>query len=407
MRVLLVDVNYQHSSTGKIVHDLKVGLQKKGHDVLVCFGRGVESDASDVEKIASNAEVIAHAGLARLTGLVGYFSPFATRKLIEMVEDFSPDVVHLHELHGYYVNIIDFVGYLKARRIKVVWTFHCEFMYTGRCGHANDCERWKTTCHNCPQLREYPKSLIFDFSKEMQNEKKELFTGFDNITIVTPSTWLADRVSQSFLREKRIEVIYNGIDTELFCIKDYGFLKARHGLKDEMVLLAVAPDLMSEGKGGRWIVELASFFVGQPVKFILIGVSDLTQSFGENVIALPLLTDQAELAAYYSMAALTLLPSKKETFSLVTVESLACGTPVLGFDSGAPVEVAPEGYGHFVEYADMAALKKSLSEFLGGSSSFRNAQECVEFSSKRYSKEKMFESYLRLYADEYIAEEAV
>lgn len=402
MKILMVDVNYKYSSTGKIVHDLSVQLKKNGHQVETCFGRGKVVEEVGVVRVATSTEVVVHAVLSRISGLVDGFSPLATKRLIAQVEEFRPDVVHLHELHGYYVNISEFVKFLKEKKISVVWTFHCEFMYTGRCGHANECEKWKETCYDCPQLSEYPRSLFFDFSQKMHDEKKALFQNFYNLIIVTPSSWLAKRVSQSFLKNKRIEVVYNGIDTDVFKPTDHEYLRGRHGLTSERIFLAVAPNLMSEIKGGSWIVELAKKFLRVDITFILIGIADVDQSWPDNLIALPLLKDQRELAAYYSIADLTLLPSRKETFSLVTVESLACGTPVLGFDSGAPVEVAPKGYGHFVKYGDLDSLSRSLEEFLDGELVFHSKEACVEFSSSNYSKEKMFEGYMSLYEDEYV-----
>jgi len=399
MKVLMVDVNYNFSSTGKIVHDLTAQLRMEGHVVEASYGRGKETNEAGLFKIASGVEVVLDATLSRISGMVGYFSPLATRRLIAQVERFNPDVVHLHELHGYYVNIFDFINYLKCKGIKVVWTFHCEFMYTGRCGYANECEKWKDTCHSCPQLSEYPKSLLFDFSEKMHLEKKELFEGFENLVIVAPSNWLARRISESFLVNKRIQVINNGIDTDVFKPTEFEFLKIRHSLSDEFVAISVAPDLMSDRKGGKWVVELAERYLGENIKFILIGVTVLEAVWPDNVIALPLLTSQYELAAYYSMADITILSSRKETFSMVTAESLACGTPILGFDSGAPPEVAPSGYGYFVEYGDLNALGSMLMDFVNGKPLYSSEDACVEFSSSNYSKRKMFSSYTSLYLE--------
>ena len=239
MKVLLIDVNCKHSSTGKIVYDLYAALNRQGHTAAVCYGRGPLVKEPDIFKFGLDAETWLHALLTRITGLTGYFSPISTMRLLRFIKRFQPDVVHIHELHAYFVNIGPVMRYLKAHNIKTVWTFHCEFMYTGKCGHANDCEKWKTQCGPCPQLHEYPKSLFFDFTKKMFEDKKKWFTGFDNLTIVTPSQWLANRVKQSFLKVKNIQVIRNGVDTaNIFYPRDYASIKVKHNLTDEKIVLA-------------------------------------------------------------------------------------------------------------------------------------------------------------------------
>ncbi len=399
MKVLLIDVNCKHSSTGKIVYDLYSELNNQDHEAAICYGRGPLVKEPMIYKFSSNLEMYAHAFLTRITGLTGVYSPIATHRLIKHIEKFNPDIVHIHELHAYFVNITPLINYLKKNKIKTVWTFHCEFMYTGKCGHAYECEKWKVECGNCPQVREYPSSLFFDFTKKMFNEKKKLFHNFNNLTIVTPSEWLANRVKQSFLKDKDIRVIHNGIDTtNIFYPRNFEHLKKKHNITDEKIVLAVAPNLMSEQKGGRWLLELAKKFINDDkIKFVLIGVDDLNQDFDDNIIALGRTSNQIELAEYYSMADITLLTSIKETFSLVSAESLACGTPVIGFDSGAPSEIAPKGYGVFVEYGDIKSLVREIRIFLNKESKLKSKNECELYGKERYPKSLMFQHYMKLY----------
>lgn len=397
MRVLLIDVNYKHSSTGKIVHDLANVLIKSGHQVRILFGRGETIDNNIALRVAPVWEVYFHALMTRLTGLVGIFSYFATRKLIKQIKKFEPDVVHLHELHGYYVNYSEVVRFLKSRNIPVVWTFHCEFAYTGKCGHAYDCEKWKTECSSCPQIKEYPSSLYFDFTRYMFNKKKKDFEGFKNLKIVTPSKWLAARVSESFLSDFEVCVIYNGIETEsIFFPRKVDHLVERYGLYNKKVFLAVAPNLMDERKGGRWILDLATYY-DDDISFILIGVDKPLLTGRENIICLPKTNDQNELAEFYSLADVFILTSQKETFSLVTAESLSCGLPVIGFDSGAPTEVAPDGYGLFSPYGDLIALKKNIDAFLSGDFHFKSREACRDFAIENYSVDAMASGYIHLY----------
>lgn len=397
MRILQLDVNYDDSSTGKIVKDLQTGLERRQHQVKCCYGRGPNRASLNAAKISLNLEVTIHAALTRITGLTGAFSPLATRSLIAEIEEFKPDVVHLHELHGYYINVYQIVRYLKSHQIPVVWTFHCEFMYTGKCGHAHECNRWQVNCGSCPQLNEYPKSFIFDRTALMLRQKKEIFEDFEHLKIITPSGWLAQRVRQSFLRNSNIDVIYNGIDIDIFRPADATMLRAKHKIKTKHVLLSIAPDLLSEAKGGGWVLALARRMKEDDVTFVMVGVDDPSEITAPNVVAIPKVTDKKTIAQYYSMADFTLLTSKKETFSLVCAESLACGTPIIGFDAGAPNEVAPPGYGHFVKYGNIGDLCDSVKGAFADRSNYKSRMECFEFAKRNYSKEQMVESYLAEY----------
>lgn len=398
MKILIVDVNYGHSSTGKIVKDLQAGIVSNGSSALICYGRGAISDDPHAVRVASPLEVYSHVALSRVTGRTGGFSPFSTRKVIELIDRYAPDVVHLHELHGYYLNISEIVQYLKDREIPTVWTFHCEFMYTGKCGYAYECEQWKTECVSCPQVREYPASWLLDRTNVMFHEKMKLLADFKNLQIITPSSWLADRVRQSFLGDKRIDVIYNGIDTASTFVRRPAIeLREQHDIKTRHVIVSIAPDLMSDRKGGKWVLEIAKRLANQDITFVMVGVEKPNEISMPNVVALPRVGDQNLLARYYSLGDFFLLTSRKETFSLVCAESLACGTPIIGFDSGAPTEVAPPGYGSFVEYGDLDALCSSLLAGLENREAFRSSEECTTYAVRNFGKDAMVAAYLETY----------
>jgi glycosyltransferase involved in cell wall biosynthesis len=253
-------------------------------------------------------------------------------------------------------------------------------------------------CQECPQVKEYPASLYFDFTKIMHKEKKKIFAGFDNLTIVTPSHWLKNRVKKSFIKDIDIRVINNGIDTkDIFYPRNFQHLKKKHNLIDEKIILSVAPNIMDDRKGGTWVLEIARQLRSENVIFILIGIDNLKERFDDNIIALGRTANQKELAEYYSMADVTLITSQKETFSLVCAESLACGTPIVGFESGAPSEIAPEGYGTFVEYGNVELLLKILNNIIKSNFNIKLKTECESFSIKNYSKILMAERYLKLY----------
>lgn len=395
MKVLLIDVNCKKSSTGKIVYDLYTECRKVGYEAAICYGRGSKLAEENIFKFGLDVETNFHALMTRITGLTGRFSYFSTQRLLKFMDEFKPDVVHLHELHAYFVNLAPVINYLKKNNIKTVWTFHCEFMYTGKCGYAFECEEWHYECGKCPRVKEYPSSLFWDFTKQMFSEKKRLFDGFDNLTIVTPSKWLAKKVKQSFLGDRDIRVIHNGIDTiNVFQPRPFDHLKEKHNIADEKIVLAVAPGLMDPRKGGRTVLELAKWMKAGNLKFILIGVDDLKEKFDNNVIALGSIEDQQKLAEYYSMADVFVLCSEKETFSLTSAEALCCGTPVVGFKSGAPETVFEQPYANFVEQGDLDALEQAVIRALNNPMS---PSDLRLYGQDTFSIGKMSEQYFETY----------
>lgn len=363
-RILLIDVNCKFSSTGKIVYDLFSYLKNQDREAAICYGRGEFIKEEGIFKFGLDWETKIHAGLARLTGYNGCFSPLSTKRLIRYIEKFKPDVIHIHELHAYFVNIKPLINYIKKRNIKIVSTFHCEYMYTGKCGYAYTCDKFKRVCRKCPAVHEYPKSLFFDKTKQMFLMKKKLLEDLD-MRIVTPSQWLADRVKTSFLKAKPIRVIHNGIDTNIFHPVDASRLRKELGLSPKnKVVLSVAPHIMEHRKGGQWILKLAEMETNQDIRFILVGNSAERIENYKNVIDVGVIKDQTLLAQYYSLANVFVLCSEKETFSMTCAEALCCGTPVVGFKCGAPETVFTEPYAKFVEYGDIARLKESLSSMI-------------------------------------------
>lgn len=399
MKILLIDVNCKSGSTGKIVYDLHTNLKADGIESAICYGRGKKIKEDNIYRFSGNMEVYFHALMTRLTGLTGCYSFFSTRRLLQFIKEYNPDVVHIHELHGYFVNIEPVLEYLKKKRIRTIWTFHCEFMYTGRCGYSYDCDRWRTGCGSCQNIKEYPTSFCFDFSRKMHLDKQKMFSGFNNLTIVTPSKWLADKVRESFLSNKKIRVIFNGIDTDsIFYPHDFSSLKELHHITDEKVVLAVAPDIMAERKGGRTVVKLAERMKDEKIKFILVGVADASERFDDNIIAIARTENQRQLAMYYSMADVFVICSVMENFPTVCLESLCCGTPVCGFDTGGTKETAPGDLGIFVPYGDIEALRDAVLEMIERLSM---TEKCMEYGKTMYSKTVMYENYKKLYFEQH------
>jgi len=392
VKIAQIDVNYGFSSTGKIVHDLHVGLKDKGHSVQAFFGRGSDSKLASVYKISNDFEMLLHVVGTRITGFTGGYSPFATMNLLNRLRLFKPDIVHLHDLHGYFLNISPLVYYLKTNNIATVWTFHSDFMFTGKCGSALDCNKWQSHCYACPSLMDYPKTLFFDQSAKMFDTKYKLFEDFVNLKIVTPSDWLADRVRKSVIAGARdVSVISNGLDLDLFYPREVMNTFSGINWKEKFTVISVGSDFWSDLKGGKWILKLAERL--PHVFFVMVGVDDRAIDVPANVKLVRPIKDKNLLADFYSAADVTLLTSKQETFSMVTAESLACGTPVIGFDSGAPKEVAPDGYGIFVSHGDIEGLERCIEGHMNNSINIKSPSECSAFVRAMYTKEKMVEKY--------------
>jgi putative colanic acid biosynthesis glycosyltransferase len=392
LKVLLIDVNCKNSSTGKIVYDLYSFLRKNGDDAAVCYGRGPLVEEENILKFGYDAETDFHALMTRLTGYTGCWSHFSTGRLIRFIDEFQPDIIHIHELHAYFVNLKPLLDYIKEKRIRTVWTFHCEFMYTGKCGHAYECNRWQDGCGRCPRLHDYVSTLAFDRTAEMLKQKKEMFRDFPLLKIVSPSQWLADRIRQSFLKDRDIRVIRNGIDTDLFRPRKTAELRKKNGIAPgEKVVFAAAPDLLSEGKGGRRVLELAEKMKGEGIRFAMAGISSLQQEFPENVLPMELIRDQELLAQWYSLADAFVICSKRENYPTTCLEALACGTPVCGFDTGGTKETDPEHPENFVPYGDMEALAERIRSLTAaaktGRSHVRSSSEMLEDYRKLYQEE--------------------
>lgn len=398
MKILLINVTCRQGSTGKIAYDLYAEFKKAGHKAAVCYGRGPLIDEPDIYKFTHDWEVNLHALKTRLTGYVGKGNLAATRRLIRYIESFNPDVVHLQNIHGYYVDAYKLLSYLKQNVIPTVITMHDEWLFTGKCGYPYGCEGWRNSCGNCPSLSEYPKSPFFDRTAKEFDIKRKIFCDFNNVIFVPVSVWLKNAARQSqYLMNKHFEVIHNGIDTEVFMPTDAKALKKKLGLGDEKVLLHVTPNFDDLRKGGKYILDLARRLGPEIVKVIIVGAHKPVKNSSGNIIWIPKTEKQKELAAYYSLADIFILTSEMESLPTVCLEALCCGTPVAGFDCGGTKETAPEGYGVFVPYGNMEELERVVGLALKGEIALAEAEACAEYGRRHYGKETMGEAYLKIY----------
>lgn len=394
MKILQVNCVYQKGSTGKIVHDIHTELQKQGVESVVCYGRGERISEPGVYKTCGELYSKANNLLSRVTGIMYGGCRISTNRLISIIQKEKPDVVHLHCINGYFVNIYRLVRWLKEHHIKTVLTPHAEFMYTANCGYALDCEKWRTGCGSCPRRKQETKSWFLDGTARSWKRMKRAFEGFEGDCVVTSvSPWLMERAKQApILKDFRHVTVLNGLDATVFRPVDGTDLLRRYGLENKRVVLHVTASFSLDPnhiKGGWYVVELAKRM--PDVAFVVIGSRDTCLELPPNVYNIGRVEDQRELAAWYSAADVTLLTSKKETFSMVTAESLCCGTPVVGFKAGAPEMIALPEWSAFVGHGDMDALYAKTQAFLQKEFVMDDAAKTA------YSRETMCDAYMKVY----------
>lgn len=396
MKVLQVNCVYRKGSTGKIVYDIHTELEKRGIESVVCYGRGEMLREPNVYKTCPEWYSKLNNLFSRFTGLMYGGCFFSTAKLIRIIKKEKPEIVHLHCINGYFVNIYRLVTWLKKHRIKTVLTLHAEFMHTANCGYAYECERWKTGCGNCPRLRQETKSRFFDRTHASWVKMKKAFFGFeDDLIVVSVSPWLMERASSApILAGKRHITVLNGLDTSIFSFK-VNKIKEELGILNKKMVLHVTPSFVLEQghvKGGYYVVELAKKMPN--IIFVVIGSREKYADLPSNIMNIGRVENQEKLAQFYSAADVVLLTSRRETFSMVTAESLSCGTPVVGFEAGAPETIALPEYSMFVPYGDLDRLLASTEGFLEKSFS---KDEISRVARAAYAKESMTEGYMAVY----------
>ena len=332
--------------------------------------------------------------LARLTGASGCFSLLPTLRCLAKLRKFDPDLVHLHTLHESWLNLPLFFRWLKRSGKPVIWTLHDCWAFTGHCPHytAEGCEGWKTGCGHCPRYREYP-ATVFDASRQNWRRKKRWFTGLPELTLVTPSRWLAEQVRQSFLQDYPVTVIHNGVDLGVFR-PDPGDCRARYGVGEKRMVLGVAFG-WSDKKGLDVFRELARRLPPERYQIVLVGVDRATaRTLPPEIIAVERTADRAELAALYSAADVFVNPTREDTFPTVNLEALACGTPVLTFDVGGSAEIPDARSGLAVPAGDVDALERAVRTACE-EAPFRR-EDCLA-RGRQFDRDAKFQSYLELY----------
>ena len=387
----LIQINaVPYGSTGSIMFSLADIMESRGHEVLCTTGFTWKGcDRPDYVMTSGIVEKSVHTWLARITGKTGGFSTLATWRLLRRLDKLKPDLIHLHNLHGWFLNLPMLFRYIKKHDIPVVWTLHDCWSFTGHCPHfaMACCDRWKTGCGSCDKHYLYPETF-FDCSKTNWRRKKKWFTGVNNLTIVTPSEWMAEQVRQSFLGEYPVRVINNGIDLNVF--KPDPDAKKN----EKFTLLGVSYDWDNK-KGLDVFLELANR-LDDRFQIVLVGTNDtVDRLLPGNIRSIHRTQNPAELAKLYSEADLLVNPTREDTSPTVNMEALACGTPVLTFRTGGSPEILDEHCGVVVPCGDVDAMEAAIYRLAENPIGHK---PCLD-RAKGFDKVERFEEYVRLYGE--------
>jgi putative colanic acid biosynthesis glycosyltransferase len=389
LKVVQINCVLDIGSTGFLVNKINESLLEVGHLSYIAYGRANDSKINTINtiKIGDKFSIYNHVLQTRIFDKHGYSSKKSTVRLLEELDKISPDVIHLHNIHGYYLNLKLLFDYIKKKSLKVVWTLHDCWAFTGHCAYYDlvSCDKWKTECFECANKNVYPASLLFDNSTQNFRDKKSFFTGVKNLQLVTPSNWLAKEVKQSFLNEYDITVIPNGIAF------DNAVSKPEQNISNK-VILGVA-NIWDERKGFNDFIKLAKL-VSSDINIVMVGLSDKQlKLLPDNIKGYPKVYDRSFLMNIYQQASVFFNPTREETFGLVNVEALLCGVPVVTYNSGGSPETINESCGKVVPKGDLDAAYEAINEVfdLG-----IDRQSCIDFA-KNFSLESMTNKYISLY----------
>lgn len=393
MKVLQINATYGSGSTGKICYSVAKLMDKENIEHLTLYSQG-SLKAENAVKIKNKTYYKIQALKSRIFGNYGFNSSSATKEIIRQIKEFSPDIVHLHNIHGHNVNLKTlFTFFKKNPEIKLFWTFHDCWAFTAYCPHyaMAKCYKWQSECSHCKLRKEY--SWFFDKSKKLFNRKKELFTGL-NLTIVTPSEWLAGEVKKSFMKDYPVKVINNGIDLSVFKPTESNF-REKYGIGNDKFLLSGVAFGWGERKGLDVFIKLSERLDKDKYAIVLVGGNAETDKLlPKDIISIHRTQNQTELAEIYTACDLFVNPTREEVLGLVNIEANACGTPVLTFDSGGSPECINKKSGSVVSCDDIDGLINEI-ERIRNERPFTK-ENCI-LRAEEFDADKKFEEYTELY----------
>jgi len=394
LKVLQINSVSDKGSTGQIVKNIHKLLLSKKFESIIAYGRESLIDHEEKNyKIGNTFDMYNHVFLTRVLDLHGFASRKATKKFIEFIQNEMPDIIHLHNIHGYYLNIEELFQFIKKEEIPVVWTLHDCWPFTGHCAYFDysNCKKWIEGCNSCPEKNSYPKSIGIDNSRQNYLKKQKLFNGVHDMTIVTPSKWLSSTLRKSYLKEYTSVVINNGINLDVFR-PVLGKFKEKRNIKSKKIILGVA-SVWDRRKGLNYFIDLSKVLNENEV-IVLIGLdSKQIKNLPYNIIGIERTNNVEELVEIYSSSDVFFNPTLEDNFPTTNLEALACGLPVATFDTGGSIEPVNNLNGVIIKDRQAEKIIGSLRKAMD-----LNKEDCIK-SSRQYKSEDKFNEYIDLYKE--------
>lgn len=399
MRVIQINSICGKGSTGRICTGIADLLRSQGHEAYIAYGLGHSDYPNSFNISGGSKDYLTHNILSRLTDSEGLHSKTATKRLIKWIGGIKPDVVHVHTLHGHYVNYKMLFEYLYRTNVKVVLTLHDCWTFTGHCAHFDQygCEKWKTGCHNCKFLKTYPTSWLLDRSKSNYRLKKNIFTQFgDRLTIVPVSYWLEGLVRQSFMKDLKIQTIHNGIDLSLFHPIHNESLYDKYGVRGKKIILGVA--LPWSGYKGLPDFHKMRCLLSDDFAIIMVGLSDQQiAELPQGIIGITRTDSIRELAELYTMADVFVNTTYCDNYPTVNMEAIACGTPVITYQTGGSPEAINKNTGLVVPQGDIEKMIDAIMLLLQDCDKQGASDKCVKHAMCNFDNNICFANYVRIY----------
>ncbi len=396
-KLLQINTVVNYGSTGKIAESIGNLAISQGWESYIAYGRLKVPSESKLIKIGSFIDVLVHGLQTRLSDRHGLGSKRATMDFIKKIERLKPDVIHLHNLHGYYINIKILFDYLANASIPVIWTLHDCWPITGHCIHFDfvGCDKWKSECNKCPQKNEYPASIFIDRSRKNHKLKKGLFTSVENLTLVPVSKWLGLIIKESYLRKYPLSVIPNGINLDIFKASTATETLIKYGLTEKFVILGVA-SIWSKQKGLKDFVALSKLIDTKTI-IVLIGLNKhQLKTLPKNILGIERTDNVKQLATFYSLADVYINTSYEESFPTTNLEALACGTPVITYGIGGSPESLSDKTGFIIKIGDIDGLYKSI-QCMQAKEKLNFSDSCRNRAIQLYNRNDRYKDYLNLY----------
>jgi glycosyltransferase involved in cell wall biosynthesis len=396
--LLQISIEVNSGSVGRIAEQIGQIAIQQGWNSYITYARNHLPSQSKTIKIGSKFDVYWHGINTRLFDNHCLCSTGATKKLVKQIDQIKPDIIQLHNIHGYFLNMRVLFDYLAKLDVPIIWIFHDCWSFTGHCAYFDYicCDKWKTQCRHCPQKQEYPASMVQDRSRKNYELKKRLFNSVKNMTIVPVSYWLGELVKKSFLNKYPVHVIQNGVDIDIFSPQpNIGQIKEKYGVNGKFLLLGVA-GIWEQRKGMQDFIALG-WRLEKDFQIILVGLTKKQiKKLPKNIIGVERTESVKELAQLYSAADLFINPTWEDTFPTTNLEALACGTPVVTYRTGGSVESVSEDTGFVVNKGDIAALCNVINVVKQKGKAVYS-ENCRKRAVSLYNKHGRFNEYINLF----------